>query len=257
MNDIAQQKYNAPALDKGLDILEFLSEQGIACSQAEIGQGINRSPSEIYRMLICLEERDYIIRNVNSGKYRLSLKMYNLSHIHSPFDELKKVAQYPMQLLSETTKQSCHLSVIYQDKLMVINQMRSPGAVSLSIQEGVLFPLSLTSSGKVLLSMLSDEERKRVLAQDVHYPGMTKKRQKEIDLMILDTAFKGYNYSNSDLTQGVSDFAFPIGSNDSSLIAALAVSSLSSIMKEDARVDDILEAIRLAQKSINKALGII
>ncbi|MGB5436146.1 MAG: helix-turn-helix domain-containing protein, partial [Maribacter sp.] len=135
MAETVATKYNAPALDKGLDILEHLSDVGVPLSQAEIAQGIDRTPSEIYRMLICLEERGYLLRGSNAGKYRLSLKMYSLSHRHTPFDELKRVAHYPMQELSETTRQSCHLSILDNDRLLIIAQTRSPSAVSLSIEE--------------------------------------------------------------------------------------------------------------------------
>lgn len=48
-------KYHALALDKGLDILEFLSARIASQSQQEIAKGINRSANEIYRMLICLD----------------------------------------------------------------------------------------------------------------------------------------------------------------------------------------------------------
>jgi len=113
---MSKRKYNTPALDKGLDIIEYLSKEGIPLSQLEIALGIKRTSSEIYRMLVCLEERGYITRAFTTGKYRLSLKLYSLSHRHTPFDELKQVARHPMQILSEITSQSCHLSILNNDQ---------------------------------------------------------------------------------------------------------------------------------------------
>jgi len=40
-------KYSAPALDKGLDTLEFLSAQATPQSQVEISKGVDRSSNEI------------------------------------------------------------------------------------------------------------------------------------------------------------------------------------------------------------------
>ena len=45
-------QYHAPALDKGLDILEILSANVASQSPVEIASGINRSSNEIYRMLM-------------------------------------------------------------------------------------------------------------------------------------------------------------------------------------------------------------
>ncbi|WP_298368298.1 IclR family transcriptional regulator [uncultured Lutibacter sp.] len=245
-------KYNAPALDKGLDIIELLSQEGIPLSQAEIAQGINKTPSEIYRMLVCLEERGYLIRGANAGKYRLSLKMYSLSHRHTPFDELKRVAYYPMQALSEKIKESCHLSIIDNNQLLIIGQMRSPSAVSLSIEEGTHFPLSKTTSGKVLLSMYSDKRRLDILSRDEFYTTWSKTKQTELLNNVAQAQKDGYFFSNSKLTSGVTDIAVPIGENDSELSAVLAISVFTSNLEEHKNLDSILKQLKSTQQEINQ-----
>ena len=46
------QKYSAPALEKGLDILEFLSLSDVSPTLSQLAQGIGRSKNEIFRMVI-------------------------------------------------------------------------------------------------------------------------------------------------------------------------------------------------------------
>lgn len=249
-------KYNAPALDKGLDIIEYLSNEGVPQSQVEIAQGIERTPSEIYRMLVCLEERGYLIRESNSGKYRLSLKMYSLSHRHTPFDELKRVARIPMQELSESTRQSCHLSIINNNQLLVIYQTRSPSAVSLSIEEGTHFPLSMTTSGKVLLSMFSEKEAETILSKDKYYGSWDDEKKKEELNSIKEISKQGYRSAKSNLTGGVTDIAVPIGVKGSKLNAVLAVSLFSSSLEEHINVSQIVDELKKAQNIINKLIGV-
>ena len=55
-------KYRAPALDKGLDIIELLASTDDTLSQAEIAKSLDRSPNEIYRMLDRLVRRAYVRR---------------------------------------------------------------------------------------------------------------------------------------------------------------------------------------------------
>ncbi|QCX40300.1 IclR family transcriptional regulator [Aureibaculum algae] len=248
-------KYNAPALDKGLDIIEYLSAEGIPLTQAEIANGINKTPSEIYRMLVCLEERGYVIRGSNAGKYRLSLKMYSLSHRHTPFDELKRVAHFPMQSLSETTRQSCHLSIMNNDQLLIISQTRSPSAVSLSIEEGTHFPISMTTSGRVLLSMFSEDVRKDILSRDPHFKKWSKQEQDELYQCVAQAKADGYRHSNSALTSGVTDLAIPIGLDDSDLRAVLAVSLFTSSLQNELNIESILKAMKHTQQEINKLIG--
>lgn len=255
MIETISAKYNAPALDKGLDILEYLSVVGIPLSQAEIAQGINRKPSEIYRMLVCLEERSYLLRSSNTGKYRLSLKMYSLSHRHTPFDELKRVAHSPMQELSETTRQSCHLSILDNGKLLVISQTRSPSAVSLSIEEGTHFPLSKTTSGRVLLSMYPTKGRLAILSKDIYFNKWNKKQKEDFLSSVAEVEKKGYRVSKSGLTSGITDIAVPIGLKDSNLMAVLAVSVFTSSLEEELNIDELLKVLNKTRLQINRLIG--
>lgn len=255
MAESVATKYNAPALDKGLDILEHLSEVGVPLSQAEIAHGINRTPSEIYRMLVCLEERGYVLRGSTAGKYRLSLKMYSLSHRHTPFDELKRVAHYPMQELSETTRQSCHLSILDSDRLLVIAQTRSPSAVSLSIEEGTHFPLSMTTSGRVLLSRYEEIDRAAILARDEFYVQWNDKEQERFLTSVKEIEQKGFRVAKSKLTSGITDIAVPIGLRNSNLIAVLAVSVFTSSLEDELKIEDLLKALELTQGEINHLIG--
>ncbi|WP_143296953.1 helix-turn-helix domain-containing protein, partial [Burkholderia pseudomallei] len=77
-------RYRAPALDKGLDILELLSERKDGLTRTEITKELGRNASEIYRMLERLVARQYVIRSPGGDRYSLSLKLYALAHRHPP-----------------------------------------------------------------------------------------------------------------------------------------------------------------------------
>ena len=61
MNEAKPQKYTAPALEKGLDILELLSSTDAGLSLSEIARDLGRSVSEIFRMLVVLQQRGYTV----------------------------------------------------------------------------------------------------------------------------------------------------------------------------------------------------
>ena len=52
-------KYRAPALEKGLDIIELLANHGEGLTQGEVAKALDRSQSEIYRMLSTLVRRQH------------------------------------------------------------------------------------------------------------------------------------------------------------------------------------------------------
>ena len=63
MDDDEDDRYRAPALDKGLDILELLAGIDGGLTQAEIAKQLGRSPNEFYRMLDRLVRRGYVTRS--------------------------------------------------------------------------------------------------------------------------------------------------------------------------------------------------
>ena len=123
-----------PALEKGLDILECLAAQGVPLSQAQVARALGRRPTELFRMLTALERRGYIQRDPLSGAYRLTMRLYELGHAHSPYHGLLRAAERPMRALTEEVRQSCHLSVIHRGQLFVLAEEQSPTRNRLSIE---------------------------------------------------------------------------------------------------------------------------
>ncbi|WP_114782937.1 IclR family transcriptional regulator [Botryobacter ruber] len=250
-------KYQAPALEKGLDIIEYLALKAIPLSQTEIAIGINRNPNEIFRMLVSLEARGYINREEISGKYKLSLKLYNLSHRHSPVDEIRAAAQYPMYELAGKLKQSCHLSVLYHNQLMVIHQSKSPSPIALSVEEGSLFPLMLTASGRVLLAYMSDEERENTLRSIDLYKSYTKPQQQKFLQQLDHIRDAGRHVESSDLSRGVTDIVMPIGNAETGVVAALAVSILTTEYNENLSLEETNKMVQECVEKITKRIGLV
>lgn len=248
-------KYLAPALDKGLDILEYLSKVAIPQSQIEIAHGLDKSPNEIYRMLVCLETRGYLIKNAASSKYALSLKLYQLSHRHSPVDGMVKAAKPFMEKLSNQTKQSCHFGILHHGQLMIVSQMRSPGPVSLSIEEGSLFPLIKTTSGRVILAYLDEKRREQILSENKEYKLLPLKAKKEFKMRLKQINERGYEIQQSEITMGVSDIGVPVGNVKAGIFGVLAISSLTSISTKNESGENLINSITDTVVQINTVLG--
>lgn len=249
-------QYAAPALDKGLDIIEYLSATGIPQSQTEIAQALDRGSSELYRMLARLEARGYVHRDAVSGKYHLSLKLYHLSHTHSPVDALRRLAMYPMHELASKTGHPVHLCVLDHDALMVVLQERGPNVVTLSIEEGSRFPLLTTTSGNVMLASLRDEERRSLLARLQEFQEWKKSRRDEFIAQLEMIGRQGYHSASSQLTQGVSDIAARIGTPGAPVVATIAISYVSSLLGRSIDPVELVHATVATAREIGRASGL-
>lgn len=212
--------YSVPALEKGIDILEALSTSPSPLSQIELARDLNRSSAEIFRMLLCLEQRSYVLRDSVSGKYSLSLKLFELAHRHSPLSILLDAARGPMRRVSLELRENCHLSVVERDYLLVVSKQDSQEKIRLSVEVGGRFDLEDSTSGRLLTT-----ETKNTLS------------------------------SKDESVVGADVVAVRIGSKDGIVHAALAVTWLRARSGAQSR-KKVTETLVKAAAEIHKSLGI-
>ncbi|PRD49251.1 IclR family transcriptional regulator [Sphingobacterium haloxyli] len=258
MSSNSSDKYKAPALEKGLAIIEYLALQPSAQSQSEIATGLQRSPNEIYRMLASLEARGYIHRDAISSKYSLTLKLYYLSHRHSFVEKLRSAALQPMRQASATIQQPGHLSILFNDKVLVVAYSKSPRPIAVMIEEGNLYNMLTTASGKTLLSFLDDNNREQILHQNSSYQKLSKTQKRDFQKELIHIKKQGYTEMPSSYAQGIVDFSVPIGHAPSGITACLTVSKLLTLADEnEPSHDDIIQALRTCKKEIESNLGLV
>ena len=175
INIYGQKNYSAPALDKGLDILELLAVSSTGLTQAEIAEHLNKSVNEIYRMLNTLKVRNYLEFDSSTDSYKLSYKLLNLSASFNPTKTLLQKANPIMREITTLIGQSIHLSIYTAGKLLVIAQNDSGSKFNYHVTVGSTFDLLETSSGRVILTFQSDKERQRRLQRRKTFLSFDKK----------------------------------------------------------------------------------
>ncbi len=145
-------RYRAPALDKGLDILEVLSDQARGLTRAEIVKALGLSPSQIYRMLERLVARGYVTRLDGGDRYALTMRLFLLATRHPPLRRLVAEAQPAMDEFARAMRQSCHLVLPEQGGGIIVAQASPTGHWEFRARIGGQLDLFTTGSGLTLLA---------------------------------------------------------------------------------------------------------
>lgn len=233
-------RYSAPALDKGLDILEVLSDSLEGCTLNEIAQKLGRSVSEIFRMVVTLERRGYVMVDVND-RYSLSLKLFQLAHRQRSLRSLVAVALPLLRELAHRSRQSCHLAVYQSGRVVVVAQVDSPERWSFGLKVGVMMGLTDTSSGHVLLAFRDEVERARMLAAHIKVDGELAIDPGELFEILRQVRAQGRAIMPSRQIRGVTNTAFPILGPASQVLAAL---NLPYIERIDAQANPSLDEVQ-------------
>ena len=251
---VGEKVYSVPAIEKALDILEYLSEQAIPRTRTQIARALGRGPSELFRMLTCLENRGYLYRDPLSGGYSLSLRLFELSRTHSPYDSILRVARPAMHQLTLEVGESCHLSVLYKKKLLVIAQEESPQTFRYSVEVGATHPLYMMPSGRIILANMSQEDRDDILDHDAGYQRLGLKQKERFMRRLQLIRRRGYEIATGEIIVGLVNVGVLIGAPKFQTKAAL----MMTILKRPAQApaSDILPAVTRWAQSINHALGL-
>ena len=221
-----RKTYTAPALEKGLDVLELLSSNPSGLNLNSIASRLNRSVGEIFRMVVVLEQRGYVGPVPDSDLYTLTARMFSVSHSYAPIQQVTIVAGPIMRALSQVTRQSCHLVVYHNGRGIIVNQQDGPTDRCLNVRLGAAASLTDTCSGRVLLAFSDVQERKAMLTER---PKEFRKRygKAHLDDILKAIRSRGYERINSAQIQGVIDIGFPIFDWTGKIRAALIIPYLT------------------------------
>lgn len=235
--ELVEPLYTAPALEKGLDILELLAGEAKGLAQGAIAQRLGRSAPELFRMLSVLQRRGYLERH-HDGCYRLSLRMFELAHRHPPLNRLLEVALPEMQQLAEATRQSCHLVVHFDGRIVVVAQVDSPEPMGFRVRLGAHFPMRFDrASPRVLAAFQPAPVQEKLLAELIaNSEERVSVARARAELAKL--AQKGVYAAPSATAAGVADLSAPVFDHREGAIAALSLPFLPqkyvSVTEQDA-----------------------
>jgi DNA-binding IclR family transcriptional regulator len=253
--DTDSPRYHAPALEKGLDILDILVDTPDGYTLNELSMKLDRTVSEIFRMVVTLERRGFV-QNDHNDRYTLTLKLFEMAHRQQPIRSLTAVALPLLRELANTTRQSCHLSIYNGGRVGVIAQVDSPERWSFGLKVGAVMGLTDTSSGHVLLAFRDADERARMLAAHVRVEGENEIDADQLGTLLDAVRATGHEIVPSRQMRGVTNVAFPVIGSAGDAIAAINVPYLERIdEKADPQLDDVCTKVEATAKRLSALMG--
>lgn len=251
-NETSESKYRAPALAKGLDILELLASADEGLGQAEIGKKLGRTTSEIFRVLMVLRERGYL--ELDEGeRYHLTTKLFEVAHRHPTIRRLTAIAGDEMQKLANRISQSIHLCILNSGKLLVIAQVDCPDTNVNTVRLGAQIPIDDSASGRVLAAFMDDEELSNLL---MLAGNETSARRARFLSDLSEVRKVGFCQGKSLTIEGVTNISAPVFDYTGKAIAAVTTPFIHRLTgTENVPVDQARELLVQTCKELSRRMG--
>jgi len=240
---------------KGLSVIEAFDRGREALTIAEIAKATGLDRATARRCLLTLQRVGYA--EMDGRQFRLTPRILRLGFAYLAATPLPRLVQPYLDRLSDSTQESCSVSVLDDTELVYVARASQRRVLSIGLNVGSRLPVYCTSMGRVLLASLPDAEARSILDRSERRKLTTHTiTDLEALLEILrKIAEDGYATVDQELEIGLRSIAVPLRNSRGRVIAALNVGAQAARVGVDRMTSEFLPAMREVQSDIARLLS--
>lgn len=253
-----EQKSNSvQSIDRVFLIIEELSCYSRGLRLSELADKLDLHASTVHRLLNTLVVHGYVQKDTNTGKYRLTLRMFEIGSRIIGGSNIVSLTKPHLDRLADLTGEAVHLVVPEGDEVIYLYKCdAATNMVRMGSTVGLHNPMYCTGVGKAILSCWSDEDVAALWtrAHIVKYTDNTiidyEKMHQELEVI----RRQHYSIDNEEHENGIKCIATPIVDIHNSPIAAISISAMSNRLGE-AEISRYAPLLLTAASEISTLLG--
>ncbi|MEO9175393.1 MAG: IclR family transcriptional regulator [Gaiellales bacterium] len=244
------------SVQKAVAILRAAAERPEGASVSGLARAAGLPRATTLRLIRTLESEGLLVRFRERDRVALGLEMLRLARAVDVREALVEAARGPLEALAAETNETISLSIVEPDSVLtVVKQIDPPSLLRISDWVGRRYALHASSSGKLLLSTMSDAQLANVLAEPLER--LTDATITDVDALRAELAAvrsKGFSLIVDELELGVASISVGV-SVRRALVAVLNVTGPTLRFDAAARtaaVPHALEAARAVELAIDR-----
>ena len=237
--------------------MEFLSAvpNGLTLSDLAAQSGLH--VSTVHRLLASLTQRGYVRKDSSTGKYRLTLRLFEISQRVSAVLGLLPVSEHYLEELANLSGEAVHLVERSGSEVVYLYKFEPySNPVNISSSVGRHNPMYCTGVGKSILAYLPEEDVQAVWdATDIQkFTDETLTTLPQLRADLQQIRMRGYAIDDEEHDLGVRCIAAPIFNWKDEPVAAISISAPASRLT-DAAMKKYAPRLMKAAEEISGLLG--
>jgi IclR family KDG regulon transcriptional repressor len=251
----ARQPESVAAVLKVFAILQALAERN-ETGISELSMRLAMPKATIYRFLQTMKTLGYVRQEVDSERYGLTMKMFELGTKALQYPDLVELAKSHMQRLSDATGETVHLGMLIDSEIIYVHKVDSRHMLGMYSRVGRRAPLHCTGIGKVLMAWEPVARRDHVLkgCDFKRYRDKTITTRADYDAELERTLAQGFGQDREEFDDHIRCAAIPIFDRLNQPIAGMSV-SFPTFRYDTAREPELVAMLRDASRDISTQLG--
>ena len=251
----ARQPESVAAVLKVFAILQALAERN-ETGISELSMRLAMPKATIYRFLQTMKTLGYVRQEVDSERYGLTMKMFELGTKALQYPDLVELAKSHMQRLSDATGETVHLGMLIDSEIIYVHKVDSRHMLGMYSRVGRRAPLHCTAIGKVLMAWESVPRRDHILkgCDFKRYRDKTITTRADYDAELERTLAQGFGQDREEFDDHIRCAAIPIFDRLNQPIAGMSV-SFPTFRYDTAHEPELVAMLRDASRDISAQLG--
>jgi DNA-binding IclR family transcriptional regulator len=254
----AESTSDAPALDRGLSVLEYVMEASHPVSMKEISQGMSIPSASAFRLVKTLVQRGYLEEiNLSQQFYLPGNRVFQLVQFHQLNHSLHSVARTSLRDLAERTGQTAQLAILTGVSVMYIEQATPKEPVSIVAPLHTYVPINVSAAGKILCSYLTGDDLSEFLVPD-NLQKKAKNTLCDADALVKEIRLsrkRGYATDIEEFARGIGCAAGAIWDSHNRCVGALGVTGHVDQYQNRPTFDRIVQAVLELAEDVSHLMG--
>lgn len=255
MENDKQNRYAIHSIEKALDVFEVLSAHD-SLSLIELAELLNQPKSSLYRIILTLEKRGFIVRNEDDGKYCLGYKQLVITRNLLERSSLRNAAVAEMSKLVERFGDTVNLCVLMDQEILYLEIIEGTYALRMLDKVGAKAPFHATSAGKAIAAFLPEERVREMVKARGLMPvtANTITEEKRLLCELERVRAQGYAVDDEEITQGARCIGVPVFDMSGQVAGAISISGAVHRFPNE-RLADIARSVRDTGRAVSAKLG--
>lgn len=244
------------SVDRTLSILELISDYNEGLGITDISEKVGLHKSTVHRLLGTLIYKGYVVQDVNTNKYRLTLKLFELGNKRIGDMDILDASKIYTEALMESINEVVHVVIRDNDDIIYIDKVEADNNIRMASKVGRRSPLYSTSVGKAILAYLDEGEVQRIW-NNSKIEKLTEKTITDYDVFLQELSkIKKLGYAEDDEENelGVRCIGAPVFNFRGEVEGAISISGPTFRVTKE-KIDEIAKEVIKYAHLISKELG--
>lgn len=259
MNRDKSESFYNRSLERALQIMIAFNDERKVLTLAQLSESLSLPRATVLRLCSTLVKYDFLRQDLETKRYSLGLKLFELGSIVFYSFSLRKISSPYLSQLHTEIGLTIFLAILDNDEVLYVDKRENPkNPISFTSKFGTRRPSYWGMMGPVLMADLSDGEIKRLLKKHPLMATAKKSITKNEEFLdwIHGIRKQGYAIDIETALEGIGGAAAPIRDFTGNVVASIGVAFIaSSVNSKDLK--RIVKEVTGTALAISKEMGYI